>query len=344
MSLAFRRGPAAAVAALVATALLSGCGPKIPLDATLHQSDTNIQLGGRKPAPPTPAPLVPALNPVPNFPSLAVPMPPQVAIALPSALPSLPVQCPTADARTVPAEPAPPTATTPPAALTYAFRYSGTDTVTDKSSGKQTVTTLPPTGVRRVANVSPPASGGSYTFDVQELYNQYEVSVTYLVRPNGPASSLIAGDQQGAGLYLQEVQRKQLGTTSSDDFRPQPQVLLMPFPAQAGTQFQGGGTSPLDQSAMVIPPQGGTVKGEARVDACGTMLDAIEADVKGQWVQAPSNATKQFELDFSLGTQFGGLVLSDHYIESGTDDKTGNAYVLDVTSTISSAPQHAAAS
>jgi hypothetical protein len=340
MKMTSRRVPFRAGVALLAAGLVSACGPSVPLDTTLAQSDTNIQLGGKKLAP-TPPALIPALNPVPNFPSLAVPLPPPVAVVLPTPASPPPPFCPAADPRTAPAEVAPNAATSPPAEAGYAFRYTGTQTFTD-SSGKQRVVELPATGGHRVRDDGPPASDGSYTFTVDEYYNTYVVSTTYLVRPNGPVSSLLAGQQQGAGLYLQELKRQQVGSPSSDDFAPQPAVLLMPFPAQAGAQFQGGGTSPLDQTAMVIPPQGGTVKGKARVDACGTVLDAWEADVKGQLAQAHAGPTKQFELDFSLGTQYGGLVLSSHYIEQGTDEQSGDAYVLDVTSTVDTTPHHAA--
>ncbi len=127
------------------------------------------------------------------------------------------------------------------------------------------------------------------------------------------------------------------------DFQPTPEVLLMPFPAQQSVVFQGGGVDGSTRAAMEEDPQGGTITDRVRVDACGTVLDSWQAVIHGHTTDArdPSNqndTAKTFTLTIDVGTQFGGLILADHLVESGTDDQTLQPFGYDVAATIDSAP------
>lgn len=323
--------------------LVTGCGPNPGLDVGLRHQGVPVLFGLPTPSAqstPSSPPLAGEL--VPNFPApLTAPPPPfEVSTPTPVATPT-PIPCPTPSPVTFPKETASTTATRPPAATPYVFRYSGTQTF-NSGTATQTVKALPVSGTNEVKHVSPVASDGHYTFDVVENYNSRTTTTTYLVEPNSTTSAQPLQTMQ-AGLYLSaQVTVDSDGTQSN--FQPQPPVELMPFPANPGTQFQSAGVDPLNQEAMnEESPGGGQVGGTERVPACGAVVDAWHVEIVGQIVRGGGGTTTNFDEVFDVATQYGGLVVAEHLKENGTDQKSGQPYSYDITKTIDTVPQDASA-
>jgi hypothetical protein len=318
--------------ALLALAL-TGCGPVISINAGVKVGGVDVFFG--RPAPPPQAPPVPLnLNPEPNFPAPLEVTP----IFRPRPQPPPPPLCPDADPLANPALASPVLPTTAPSPGVYPFRFVATETqagVTQK---------LPPMGYRQVRDVTKPnPMDGSYNFTVYQLYDNQVTSMIFNVQPIGTAGETLPGLRPAAGIYL---------TAMSDDagsaFTPNsPGVLIMPLPATQGTTFQGAGTSPTTAQTMEVDPTS-KINGHGRVNACGTVLDAWEVQIVGKMVDAASNGCpagtttcgqqKDFTLTVEFATQFGGLMIADHLVETGTDQTTGQTFVYDIAATINVKP------
>ena len=321
--------------------LVTGCGPNPGLEVGLRHQGVPVLFGLPTPSAaytPTSQPLAGEL--VPNFPApLTAPPPPFVVVSTPPpTLTPTAIPCPTPSPVTFPKETASTSATRPPAAGSYAFRYTGTQTF-NPGAANQTVKGLPATGTSQVKNISAPASDGHYTFDVAESYNDMTTTTTYLVEPNNTTSAQPLQTMQ-AGLYLSA--QVTVDSSGTSKFQPQPPVELMPFPANPGTQFQSAGVDPLSQQAMnEESPGGGQVGSTERVPACGAVVDAWHVEIVGQIVGGGGGTTTNFDEIFDVATQYGGLVVAERLKESGTDQKSGQPYAYDVTKTIDTVPQDA---
>jgi hypothetical protein len=339
---------------------LAGCGPTVPLQAGLRQAGASVVFGTPPPeilAAPTPPPQFPppAVNVIPNFPA-PLEQPPLFTLALPQPTPDL---CPAAPPGAVLQAPAPAAPATPPAAATYAFRYQGSKTL--GSGSAQQSFPMPGNGTRTVAPASiPEAVNGSYAFSVTEKFNRVTTADTYWVVPNGPGGSSepdVQGTTPAAGMYLVEMTVTD-PATGTDDFKPNPPVELMPFPASAGQQVDSSGVDGTDGQAMQIgpaPPSSPTgsstpsqVTGHGNVDACGRLLDAWQVVLYGavEDARAPATSTssgcastRTFQLTLDVGTEYGGISLSDHLIENGQDQLSCKPFTYDITATIDQEPE-----
>lgn len=97
-------------------------------------------------------------------------------------------------------------------------------------------------------------------------------------------------------------------------FRPVPEVLLLPFPVDAGDLWT---STSLSNRGQVYRVQG-TVSRRQSVDACGTMLDGwlAELDV----VDASADSTVQRTEDLVVSTEMGGLIIAQTIVEEGVDE------------------------
>ena len=312
--------------------LVTACGPTAPIQATLKQPGTDV-FYGRPKIVESPAPYTSFADlGVPNFPGILEGPPP--GSGLTQAGPPAPA-CPQAPAG-APVIEAPVNTTLAPAQQTYRFRYTGYMAL--NPGPHQTVTEVPPAGTRDVSASSPTASDGSYTFEVIEQFDGVTTTTDYKVYPKGPGGATVGqtGETPAAGIYLTS-----LVTTGKtvESFHPQPMVELMPLPAQANTSFQSSGVDPLTGQAMEV--QSGQVGGRAHVDGCGKLMDAWVVTLRGQMLNARqgASAAKDFTLTLYIGTQFGGLSLADHLVETGTDETSGKPYRYELYATIDQVPE-----
>jgi hypothetical protein len=236
--------------------------------------------------------------------------------------------------------PATAVATHRPAPTSYPYRYNGSITSNPGQPNAKTVK-LPTSGTREIANVSAFQSDGSYTYDVIETYNQLKTTTTFDVIPNATGAGSLPGapsQANNAGIYLRQIQTTRLdGQGGTDNFAPTPEVLLMQFPAQSNTTFQGSGTDGTNTTTMKV--DSGTVQNRVRVNACGTVLDSWQVEVVGRIVNARGgpNSVRNFDITFDSVTQYGGFNVSEHVVQS-YQDPDGTSERLDVTDTINVAP------
>jgi hypothetical protein len=298
----------------------------------LKQAGGDI-LFGRPPASPAP---IAALPPVPTFPAPVElpPLPP-----LPTALPT-PSLCPSASPLAFPKLEASITPPGPPLPGTYPFHYKGTDSVDAGPLGKASKP-IAGFGFRQVTNVSPVQLDGHYTFDVVETFAGMSQTNSYEVyRKSRAAAILPGGVSPDAGIYLTQ----QKFSNPSATFTPATPIELMSFPAQDGPETLDG-TGSDGMTTMEIDPNSANANsslnaGRVTVDACGTVLQGWKDLLAGRIVSAVPGAVpeKDFALELDFGTQFGGISLRDHLVETFSP-AAGIKETYDITATISVSPK-----
>lgn len=312
---------------LAAICALCACGPTLPIKAGLAPAGANVFFG--QPYAPSPLPVPAGANPLPEFPA---PLEPALASLPPSG--SRPA-CPAASPLAGPLQSAPVVPSGGPAPGDYVYRVSGSQTLNGKRVPLPAAETRT---VKKVAKITDTATGSvHWQFAVAEGLGDMTTTMVYDLEPGGPAP----------GLYL-----LQITDSAGDSFTPSAGIQLMPFPAAAGISYpsanwaQGSGVDPIHDEAMSI--QSGAVLGEARVDACGTVLDSWQVEIKGTIGDAhgttcPTGGScgqqRSFDLTFDDGTLYGGLVLADHLVETGVDATTNQTFGYDITAIADSEPQ-----
>jgi hypothetical protein len=308
--------------ALVAL-LASACSTPSSLNVGMRQYPTDLELIVMRSTPAPPVPLaiqiaMPVQLPRPIVhraaPPLAPPEPRPVAVA-----------CPTADPLSAPRIVAPDRIRVPPVEATYQFRNTGSYTVDGVETAH--VTSV----MRTVSNVQ--SSGEFFTYDVGTAKGNTTTTMSYLVIPEsstpGAGTSVVdEGTVNGlgigrvnrsipgqAGLHLQRI------TTVEPDgtvgvMRPEPPLLLLPFPVILGVEWDTQGTDQASGTTIEFHAQvgrrneEGSVAPKVRVDACGEFLDAWMVEISdGSAIGVSTDLT--FSATLAIGTQFGGLVLED---------------------------------
>ena len=308
--------------------LACACGPDVTLQASLDGRAVNIKFGAQsQPASPNPV----QTTTFPGFPTPFIAAP-SAQLVLP---PSPPNPCPEAPPTAVVRVPVVATPASPPLPATYDFRYFGA--LTTDPSGADRAQPLPHTGTKQVTNVSPVGPNADYTFDVVEKFNAITTTTTYHVLPHGPLPNALENQTPESGLYLNRIVQSGPAAYS---FSPTPEVLLMPYPAQSGTTFQGGGTDGANNRAMEIDPNGGTINDQDLVNACGQVVQAWSVTIKGRTVDARSgsNGVKTFTITFDNATQYGSIDVAEHVVEDYVDPASGVQMHLDVQDIIDSVP------
>jgi hypothetical protein len=203
----------------------------------------------------------------------------------------------------------------------FQYRNVGSFTIT-ANDGTARKGQYPLLSVRTVE--SKPVGDGTFMYTVQERLG---LAVTTTIYHLDPAS----------GIYLREIS----STTADggvDSFVANDDSLrLLPLPVVIGATIQGSAIDSRSATNMTIV---GSVVGHSRVDACGTMLDAFRVDITEGRITSPFKQVR-FTATYNIGTQYGGLSLSEHvhyecdvnqYCDSGRDVETDNV------ATISSEP------
>lgn len=217
----------------------------------------------------------------------------------------------------------------PPVAATYPYRSVVTATAGEDEetfAGDVDWTVSEPTE---------PGSQDEYRFDVTVAVDPAEATTTtYLVAPGGLTLSneTAEGTVEGAigplppepaaglqaGLYTESVR-----APDGSVFRPQPPLLLAPFPLVTGDAFNVSATDGDTSMSYVL-----SIGERTKVNACGTPVQGWRIELTdGRYETVASNGTVQtasFTRSVTLATQFGGLIIDDRSLVEGTTFAGGN--------------------
>jgi hypothetical protein len=346
---------------LAACAGAAGCGPSIGLNADIKAIGYDVFFGApdvlAPPAPSQPAPAPLAVAPVYILPQLPSGSQPEISfIPQPQQ-----VACPTPSPIAYPAKAATLTGpAAPPQMMSYGFRVTGSYTVDPGGSGEK-VSYYPNTEMRQVRDVTQPDATGAFAFSVVRVAGDASTTTTYKVYPNGPANTNAgSAGTPAAGLYITGYK-----DSAGSAFNPTGTgVEIMAFPAIPSNPYQGQGTDPVTQTtvtmnppAVVAPglpvglptkppsppsspnpaPSGFQTRGSHPVNACGDMVDSVETEILGT-ITHDAQVTN-FDYTFDSATQFGGIIVAEHLVETGTDPSTGKPFKRDYTATINQVPK-----
>ena len=306
---------------LVATAaLLAGCGgPDRTLDVDFKEVPSNVVLGAQS----SPTPLAPVVGPttapvplvaLPPPPSVVTLPPPPFAVPQPGQTfrppppPPAEVPCPVVDPLKAPAVEAPSTVSTRPVAAAYLFRNTGTFEVSGADARRGT---FPKVSLRTVSGALEGQNG--FLFEVAETLGDITTTTVYDVVLRQPIGSPFA-----PGVYIVRVTSRGADGQQSV-FEPVPELPLAAFPLTRGQKVDARGVDPRTGTAMSFTS---TVTGKARVDACGEPLDSWTLDLTNGRLVSPTQDL-EFTATYSVGTQFGGLILQDTVAFAGTDGDAG---------------------
>jgi hypothetical protein len=301
------------VAAGALMVLSAACGgPQQPVSIGFKEVPSDVVLGAQSSPTPAPTGATPAVVTVVPPPPAVVALPPPTFDAGPATPLPVPTAttatCATADPLQAPAREAPPSIATPPAKAAYLFANVGSYEVSGADARKGR---FPTTSLRTVANISR-TSAGSFSFDVADLLGDVTTTTTYDVISSSPLPAGVA-----PGLYVRQV--KSVRGTSSSVFAPSPELQLAAFPLVRGASITSSGVDPQSATSMQFTS---TVTGKARVDACGTPLDSWVLDLTAGKVLSPTQ-NLDFTATYDVGTEYGGLILRDRTVFTGTDNGDG---------------------
>ena len=323
----------------LAVSLTAACGgPERPLEVGFKEVPSNVVLGAQ--SSPTPAPSGPRGGGV-----TIVYLPPPSVVALPPppfdvpderprrplpAPPTAPV-CGTADPREAPALEALSRIEAPPADAAYLFRNDGRFETSGADAQRGA---FPTASLRTVKTVFVSDDGLVFDFTVTETLGVTTTTTTYRVLK----SAVVLTATEGAvepGLYITRVDSTDT-TGETRSFAPTPALRLAALPLVRGAVVESRGVDP--QTAMTMSFTS-TVTGKARVDACGVPLDSWTLDLTDGQVLSPEE-NLDFTSTYSVGTQYGGLVLRETVAYAGEVDGAGVSRTN--TATIAQVPTPAA--
>ena len=310
---------------LAVLALTAGCAaPQYPVSIGFKEVPSDILLGGGSSAAVAlPAAALPELSLVTlPAPATVIALPPatfavKVGPELPRPVELPPVRgCLPVDPLQTPALEAPAQITAPPVPASYVYTHDGSYAISgaDPRSGR-----FPPAALRTVGAAA--GSPTDFTFDVTELLGDVTSTTTYQVvtaaAAPAPALAPATGAGLSPGLYLKKVTTGQAASTTT--FSPAPALLLAGFPLVRGAAVTSSAVDPVTATTMRFTA---TVTGKTRVDACGVPLDSWVLDLTAGKIAGPTQ-NLDFTATYAVGTQYGGLLLRDRTLYSGTSGSDG---------------------
>lgn len=330
---------------LVAVALLTvatGCGPRERVSLGVRDVTTDVLLRGARPTPSTAA-----VRPLPpGFPFVPVDVPTRTgAVSLPP-LPSespqpAPRSCATAGPLASPAHAAPSRPDAAPVARSYPTRVDGSYRLTGSVAASGV---YGPSGVRVVRNVAALPQGAGWTYDIADergLTTSYEVIPTSLGPDNVPVDSTNQPVPTQAGIYITRFAYQRADSTTLT-LTPQPPLMVARLPFLPADKWTSHSTDPAQGVSIVLNGQTGLGNRfdpvKARVDACGTLLDAwwveYTVDTTPLAAQVPPGTEPPSQITgaglsvrfvgsrVAFGTEYGAIPLEELYLLAGTDGGT----------------------
>lgn len=337
---ATRRGLLAGLALLAVT---TACGPRERVSLGVRDVITDVLLSSARPTPSA----GPAAPLPPGFPFVPVDVSPggDGSVSLPplpseSPLPA-PQSCPPARPLASPAHAAPNRPDVAPRPGSYPTRVDGSYRLTGSIAASGV---YGPSGVRVVRNVAPLSQGAGWSYDIADergLTTSYEVIPAALGPDNVPVDSANQPVPTQPGIYITGFSYERADRTALT-LAPQPPLMVAKLPFTAADKWTSHSTDAAKGVSIVLNGQTGLgtrfdpVK--ARVDACGTLLDAwwVEYTVDTTPVapQVPAGTEPPSQITgadlavrfvgsrVAFGSEYGGIPLEELYVLAGTDAGT----------------------
>ena len=236
-------------------------------------------------------------------------LPPLDAVATESACPTAP---PTAAAE----KPADVTITGPVEEGVYLWKRSGTQITPNPDEGPPVSKAITGFERRIIRNVEPYEDRfdpEAFTFEmVQPLLDRPVVQVrTFLVKPQtaaqvDPGGALVVDEprlnEPEGGISLLKVEERNENDELVGAFEPTSGLLLAGLPIDAAEPFQSSATDPKTGQTIF---QDGAMRGRARVDACGDLVDGWRAET----TQTRSDIAGTVGFNYVLAPQYGGMIV-----------------------------------
>ncbi|MDT7569948.1 MAG: hypothetical protein QOE05_122 [Actinomycetota bacterium] len=297
-----RRSPILLV--VVCAALLTGCGPKSPLEVDLRTVAITV-----------PRLLTPAIELVPPSaapqPVRLPPVPPLITVlpVLPTYAPQPPVAppaCPKAGQLDVPAKPASILVPAPPAAGTYVQTAAGS--YAGSTATPATGSLAGPVVVEIKALPSATTVAGQKVDSWQVIRTDAARSSTsveayQLVHPS-TAPGATAGGIYLVGMGWKDPVRGELS------FEPTGNPLqILPVPVQVSSSAAQHANSATDPNTLTTLTIIRNVTGRKRIDVCGKLVDTFRVEITGTL----TTAEVQWQLSWNqhLATSYGGADVED---------------------------------
>lgn len=173
--------------------------------------------------------------------------------------------------------------------------------------------------IERGANVNQDPRGLSDTAEATAQGGGVPLDIPDDVQNEIPPVNRVRVGEPNRGLTLNERTTFDGNGQAQGTFNPSPPSLLLPFPVQAGDQWQSTSVSAGNGQTLRVE---GVVNERKAVDACGTLIDGwlAELDV----VDASSSNIVQRREELVVSTQFGGMIIGQTIVEEGTDEAGNN--------------------
>jgi hypothetical protein len=286
-------------------ALLTGCGPKSPLDLDLRTVSVSV------PRLVTPAiQLVPpATAPQPvRLPPLVVALPPIPTFApVPQALPSAPAPaCPKADKFAVPAKPASLTVDAPPVAGTFVQTSAGTYAGSSATPAAGSLAGEIQVEIKALPSATSAAGQKVDSWQVirtDVARKSQSVEGYQLVHPSS-APGATAGGIYLVGLAWKDPVRGDLS------FQPSGSPMqILPLPVQIANTAAQYANSATDPSSLTTLSIIRNVTGRKRIDVCGQLVDTFRVEITGTL----TTTSTQWQVGWNqhLATAYGGADVED---------------------------------
>jgi hypothetical protein len=302
------RRPQVLLAIPLCAALLTGCGPKSPLDLDLRTVSISvprlltpaIQL-----VPPSPVPQPVRL---PQLPPLITALPTiQSLPPLPSAAPATP-GCPKAGPLDVPAQPASLTVDAPPAAGSFVQTSTGTYAGSTGTPAAGSLAGQIEVDVKRLppATTSPGQQVDAWqVIRLDNARKSRSVEAYQLVHPSSAPGATAAGIYL-VGLAWQDPVRGDL------TFEPTGNPLqILPLPVQIANNAAQYASSATDPNTLTTLSMIRNVTGRKRIDVCGQLVDTFRVEIMGTL----TTTSKQWQVGWNqhLATAYGGADVEDEF-------------------------------
>lgn len=225
-------------------------------------------------------------------------------------------ECPAALPTAAAEKPTDVTITGPVQEGVYLWKRDGSQLMPNPTGGEPVSTRIEGFERRIIRNVKPyddPFDPNAYTFEmVQPLLDRPVVQVrTFLVKPQTSAQvapgGLVVIDEPRAnepegGISLLQVEEFTEDDESLGTFQPTNGLLLAGLPIDASETFQSTAVDPKSGQTIV---QDGAMRGRARVDACGELVDGWRVET----TQVRSDIGGQTTYNYVLAPQYGGMLI-----------------------------------
>jgi hypothetical protein len=318
-----RRSPA--LIAAISVALLTGCGPKSPLDLDLRSVSITvprlvtpaIQLvpPATRPQPARLPQLPPLTIVVPTTPTFA-PLPPVAA----------PPPCPKAGPLDVPAKPASITVSEPPVAgsfvQTSSGSYAGAPSTPSSGSLAGPVTVVIKRLPSATSTVGQPVDSWQVT-RTDSVHKSTSVEAYQLVHPSS-APGATAGGIYLVGLAWKDPVRGDLSFTPTGN-----PFEILPLPVQVASSAAQYADSSTDPNTLTTLSLIRNVVGRKRIDVCGQLVDTFRVEMTG--TLTTSDSQRQVAWTQHLATAYGGADVEDTLSLSSVVD--GSSWVRTVRNT-----------